>query len=64
MLNVQNAVAVITGGSGGIGKSLAKRWLEVGGKAVIADVEQETLTTTVDELKKNTDSGVFQKEYR
>lgn len=52
MLKVKNAVAVITGGSGGIGKSLAERWLADGGKAVIADLQQEALTTTVDELKK------------
>ena len=38
MLQVQNSVAVITGGSGGIGLTLAKYWVENGGKVVIADI--------------------------
>ena len=38
MLQVQNSVAVITGGSGGIGFALAKYWIENGGKVVIADI--------------------------
>ena len=43
MLNIEGAVAVITGGSGGIGMSLASKWLELGGRAVIADINEEAL---------------------
>ncbi len=52
MLTVENSVAVITGGSGGIGKALAEFWLKEGGKVVIADVQEEALRTTEAELKK------------
>lgn len=50
MLEINGAVAVITGGSGGIGKALAQYWLERGGKAVIADIDQEALTRAKEEL--------------
>ncbi len=52
MLTVENSVAVITGGSGGIGKALAEFWLKEGGKVVIADVQEEALRTTEAELRK------------
>ncbi len=44
MLEISGAVAVITGGSGGIGMALARKWLELGGKAVIADIDGKALT--------------------
>ena len=50
MLEIKDAVAVITGGSGGIGKALAKQWLEAGGKAVIADIDGDALARTKEEL--------------
>lgn len=50
MLNVKDSVAVITGGSGGIGKELARFWLENGGKVVIADVQEEALAKAEKEL--------------
>jgi len=56
MLKIDNSVAVISGGSGGIGKALAKYWLQHGGKAVIADVMEEPLFKTEDELKKISDN--------
>jgi len=43
MLEIQNSVAVITGGGGGIGLALAEYWLHRGGKAVIADVSEDQL---------------------
>lgn len=43
MLDIRDAVAVITGGSGGIGMALAEKWLEFGGKAVIADIDADAL---------------------
>ena len=41
--DIKNAVAVITGGSGGIGKAMAQYWVARGGKVVLADVEKNTL---------------------
>jgi 3-oxoacyl-[acyl-carrier protein] reductase len=43
MLKIKDSVAVITGGSGGIGMALAEYWLSNGGKAVIADIAEEAL---------------------
>jgi len=51
MLKIKDAVAVITGGGGGIGLSLAKYWVENGGKVVIADVSEEMLLTAEAEIK-------------
>lgn len=50
MLKIKDSVAVITGGSGGIGKSLAEYWLKEGGKVVVADVQEEALAKAVEEL--------------
>jgi 3-oxoacyl-[acyl-carrier protein] reductase len=55
MLTVKESVAVITGGSGGIGKSLAELWLKEGGKVVIADIQEEALRATEAELRKISD---------
>lgn len=43
MLNMKGAVAVITGGGGGIGESIAKYWVSNGGKVVLHDVVPEGL---------------------
>ena len=45
MLKISNAVAVITGGSGGIGKALAEYWVTNGGKVVLADINESMLRT-------------------
>lgn len=50
MLQIQDSVAVITGGSGGIGKALAEYWLKEGGKVVIADVVEDALASAKEEL--------------
>ena len=50
MLEIKDAVAVITGGSGGIGMALARYWLSQGGKAVLADVAEEALEKAKMEL--------------
>lgn len=46
----QDKVAVVTGGAGGIGRSLVKELLAAGAKVVVADVEQGALDTVVSEL--------------
>lgn len=56
MLSISDSVAVITGGSGGIGKVLAEYWLTNGGKVINADVEEDGLRSTEQELRKISDS--------
>ncbi|MFH2059451.1 MAG: SDR family NAD(P)-dependent oxidoreductase [Pseudomonadota bacterium] len=51
MLEIKDSVAVITGGSGGIGKTLAEYWLKQGGKVVIADVAEQNLSNALEELQ-------------
>ncbi|MGF1526522.1 MAG: SDR family NAD(P)-dependent oxidoreductase [Candidatus Competibacterales bacterium] len=50
MLNIENAVAVVTGGAGGIGFALAKYWLAQGGKVMLSDISQEALDKAAGEL--------------
>ncbi len=51
MLEVKDSVAVITGGGSGIGLSLAKYWVNNGGKVVIADIAEEPLKKAEEEIK-------------
>lgn len=53
MLEVKEAVAVITGGAAGIGLALAQCWLEQGGRVVIADVSSESLQGAEDTLQQS-----------
>lgn len=50
MLEIKNAVAVITGGASGIGMEMARYWLQEGGKAIIADISEKALANLKDEL--------------
>lgn len=43
MLEIENAVAVITGGSGGIGLTLANYWCANGGRVLLVDVLERPL---------------------
>ena len=51
MLKIKDSVAVITGGGGGIGASLAKYWVAEGGKVVLFDLNEELLEKTKAELE-------------
>lgn len=51
MLEIKNSVAVITGGGGGIGLSLAKYWVENGGKVVLGDISEEPLKLAEEEIR-------------
>lgn len=51
MLEIKDSVAVITGGGGGIGATLAKQWVISGGKVVLFDVVEELLEKTKAELE-------------
>lgn len=50
MLEIQNSVAVITGGASGIGLSLARYWVEQGGRVVVADADRSALDAACREL--------------
>jgi 3-oxoacyl-[acyl-carrier protein] reductase len=51
MLAIKDSVAVITGGGGGIGKTLAKYWVENGGKVLLTDVVPAPLEVAKKELE-------------
>ena len=51
MLEIKDSVAVITGGTGGIGMALARYWLSRGGRVLLADVAKETLQIAEKELE-------------
>jgi 3-oxoacyl-[acyl-carrier protein] reductase len=51
MLEIKDAVAVITGGGSGIGLALAKYWVKQGGKVVLGDVSEEGLKKAEAEIK-------------
>ena len=51
MKRMQDKVAVITGGSGGIGKETARRFLEEGASVVLVDIDQAALDTARQELE-------------
>jgi NAD(P)-dependent dehydrogenase (short-subunit alcohol dehydrogenase family) len=50
MKDLAGKVAVVTGGGAGIGRALGVRFAQEGMKVVLADVIEDTLNTTVDEL--------------
>lgn len=50
-MEMQNRVAVITGGSGGIGKAMAKAFLAEGARAIVlADLNQQAVDAAAEEL--------------
>jgi 3-oxoacyl-[acyl-carrier protein] reductase len=51
MLEIKDSVAVITGGSGGIGRSLAVYWVQNGGKVVLGDILEDALLQAEEEIK-------------
>lgn len=50
MKELRGRVAVVTGGASGIGRAMARAFLREGMKVVVADVEEEALSSTLAEL--------------
>ena len=50
MKRMQDKVAIITGGSGGIGRETAARFLAEGASVVLVDIDQAGLDATAKEL--------------
>lgn len=50
MGKLDNKVAIITGGGAGIGKQIAQNYADEGAKVVIADFDEKSLRSTVEEL--------------
>lgn len=53
MKEFKGRVAVVTGGAGGIGLAMARKFAEAGMKLVLADIEEPTLDKVVHEFKAN-----------
>jgi len=56
---LQDKVAIITGGAGGIGKGIATAFVKAGAKVVIVDINKEVGLATLDDLKKIQSDSIF-----
>jgi NAD(P)-dependent dehydrogenase (short-subunit alcohol dehydrogenase family) len=61
-MSLQEKVAIVTGGGQGIGKAIAKRFLQEGMKIVIADIDEEAGQETAAEFKKLGDIRFIQSD--
>jgi 3-oxoacyl-[acyl-carrier protein] reductase len=51
MLEIKGSVAVVTGGSGGIGRAVANYWVHKGGKVILADIVEDDLVQAEKEIR-------------
>ena len=49
-MNIENKVAVVTGGASGLGEATVRRYAEAGAKVAIFDLNQEAGQALADEL--------------
>lgn len=59
MKKLQDKVAIITGGAGGIGKGMAMAYVKEGAKVVIVDLNEEAGNQTVKELQAHSPESMF-----
>ena len=53
MGRIENKVAVITGGAGGIGSEVARRFVDEGALVLLVDLDEDALTQVCSELPSN-----------
>lgn len=59
MDKLQDKVAIITGGAGGIGRGMAMALVKEGARVVIVDLDEQTGHTVVKELQKHVPESMF-----
>ncbi len=62
MKNLENKVAIITGGASGIGKAIALLYASEGAKIVVSDIDEKGSMETVDDIKEKGSDTIFVKE--
>lgn len=61
MKNLENKVAIITGGASGIGKAIALLYASEGAKIVVSDIDEKGSMETVDAIKSKGGDAIFVK---
>lgn len=51
LFNIENKVAVLTGGGGVLAGEMAKAFLNAGAKVVLLDINEDNLTKKIDSMK-------------
>jgi len=61
MKNLENKVAIVTGGGSGIGKAIALLYASEGAKIVVSDIDEAGSNNTVERIKANGGEVIFVK---